>query len=91
MVQQQAIRETVTEEGITKKAREIKQVFLSIYKNPRSYFINDFLTQVHHTSFTLEQVVHLLDLITWEGLEAGGLAKHSALMALLTKVQNVLN
>lgn len=35
MVQQQVIRETVTEERITKKAREIKQVFLSVYKkNP---------------------------------------------------------
>lgn len=65
MVQQQVIRETVTEEGITKNAREIKQVFLSVYKKPRSYFINDFLNQVHHTSFTREQVVHLLGLITW--------------------------
>lgn len=31
MVQQQVIRETVTEEGITKKAREIKQVRLSVF------------------------------------------------------------
>lgn len=63
MVQQQVIRETVTEERITKKAREIKQVFLSVYKKPCSNFVNDFLNQVPRTSSTWEQVVHLLDLI----------------------------
>lgn len=65
MVQQQVIRETVTEERITKKAGEIKQVFFSVYKKPHSYFINNFLNHVQHPSFTQELVVHLLDPITW--------------------------
>lgn len=43
MVQQQVIRETVTEEGITKKAEEIKQVSLSLFEKPCSCFLKDSL------------------------------------------------
>lgn len=90
MVQQQVIRETVTEEGITKKAQEIKQVFLSVYEKPCSYFINDSLSQVHQAGSAWEQVAHLPQPITAPGWGREG-AQHSALMALLLKVYNGLN
>lgn len=60
MVQQQAIRETVTEEGITKKAQEIKEVC----GQPCSCSINDSLSQVQQASSAQEQLVHLPGLIT---------------------------
>lgn len=90
MVQQQVIRETVTEEGITKKAQEIKQVSLSGSEKPCSYFIMDSLSEVQQAGSAQEQLVHLPGLITapgW-GREA---AQHSALMALLVKVYRGLN
>lgn len=64
MVQQQVIRETVTEEGIAKKAQEIKQVFLSGSEKPCSYFLMDSLSQVQQAGAAQEQVVHLPGLIT---------------------------
>lgn len=63
MAQQQVIRETVTEEGITKKAQEIKQVC----EKPCSCSKNDSLSQVQQAGSAQEQLVHLPGPITAPG------------------------